>query len=51
MLILDEPTRSLAPHEVEGLLDILRTLKEDGYAIVLIAHKLAEVLAAPIASR
>ncbi len=46
VLILDEPTRSLAPHEVQGLLDILRTLKEDGYAIVLIAHKLAEVLAA-----
>ena len=45
VLILDEPTRSLAPHEVAGLLDVLTTLKRDGYAVVLIAHKLAEVLA------
>src|SRR4029450_1669352 len=45
VLILDEPTPSLAPHEVQGLLEILRTLRGDGYAIVLIAHKLAEVLA------
>src|SRR6185295_16023639 len=46
VLILDEPTRSLAPHEVAGLLDVLTTLKRDGYAVVLIAHKLAEILAA-----
>jgi simple sugar transport system ATP-binding protein len=45
VLILDEPTRSLAPHEVAGLLEILATLARDGYAVVLIAHKLAEVLA------
>jgi simple sugar transport system ATP-binding protein len=45
VLVLDEPTRSLAPHEVAGLLDVLTTLKRDGYAVVLIAHKLAEVLA------
>jgi simple sugar transport system ATP-binding protein len=45
VLVLDEPTRSLAPHEVAGLLEVLTTLKRDGYAIVLIAHKLAEVLA------
>jgi simple sugar transport system ATP-binding protein len=45
VLVLDEPTRSLAPHEVAGLLDVLATLKRDGYAVVLIAHKLAEVLA------
>jgi general nucleoside transport system ATP-binding protein len=45
VLILDEPTRSLAPHEVAGLLDVLTELKRDGYAVVLIAHKLAEILA------
>jgi simple sugar transport system ATP-binding protein len=45
LLILDEPTRVLAPHEVEALLGVLRSLRADGYAIVLITHKLREVLA------
>ena len=44
ILILDEPTRVLAPHEVEGLFNVLNRLKQDGYAIVLITHKLKEVL-------
>ncbi len=44
VLILDEPTRVLAPHEVEGLFKVIDNLKENGYAIVLIAHKLREVL-------
>ncbi len=44
VLILDEPTRVLAPHEIEGLFSVLRRLKNSGYAIVLIAHKLREVL-------
>src|SRR5437764_14482622 len=45
VLVFDEPTRSLAPHEVAALLDILTRLKRDGYAVVFIAHKLSEVLA------
>jgi ABC-type uncharacterized transport system ATPase subunit len=44
ILILDEPTRVLAPHEVEGLFKVLARLKQDGYAIILITHKLKEVL-------
>jgi simple sugar transport system ATP-binding protein len=44
LLILDEPTRVLAPHEVDSLLHVLRGLRADGYAIVLITHKLKEVL-------
>jgi general nucleoside transport system ATP-binding protein len=44
ILILDEPTRVLAPHEVKGLFEVLERLKKDGYAIVLITHKLKEVL-------
>lgn len=44
ILILDEPTRVLAPHEVDGLFDVLKRLKQDGYAVVLITHKLKEVL-------
>jgi simple sugar transport system ATP-binding protein len=45
ILILDEPTRVLALHEVEALFDVLDILREDGYAIILITHKLKEVLA------
>ena len=44
LLILDEPTRVLAPHEVKALFGILERLRKDGYAIVLITHKLKEVL-------
>lgn len=45
ILILDEPTRVLAPHEVDALYEVLDILREDGYAIILITHKLNEVLA------
>ena len=44
ILILDEPTRVLAPHEIKGLFTVVNRLKQNGYAIVLIAHKLREVL-------
>jgi simple sugar transport system ATP-binding protein len=45
ILVFDEPTRSLAPHEVEGLFQVFANLQRDGYAIVFITHKLKEVLA------
>ena len=45
VLILDEPTAVLAPAEVEGLFRLLRSLSDSGRAVVLIAHKLDEVLA------
>ncbi len=45
ILILDEPTAVLTPQETEKLFKILRNMKEDNKAIVLITHKLAEVLA------
>ena len=44
ILILDEPTRSLAPHEIEGLFQVFTNLRRDGYAVVFITHKLREVL-------
>jgi simple sugar transport system ATP-binding protein len=44
LLILDEPTRVLAPHEVDALFEVLDRLRKDGYAIVLITHKMKEVL-------
>lgn len=44
LLILDEPTRVLAPHEVQALFKVLDSLRADGYAILLITHKMKEVL-------
>ena len=43
-LILDEPTAVLAPAEVDELLSWLRRFATDGGTVILIAHKLAEVL-------
>ena len=45
VLIFDEATRVLAPHEIDGLFEIFESLKADGYAIVFITHKMREVLA------
>ena len=45
LLILDEPTAVLTPQEVAGLLDVLRALRAAGCGVVLITHKLREVLA------
>lgn len=43
ILILDEPTAVLTPQEVEKLFNVLRKMKADGKAIVIITHKLHEV--------
>jgi len=43
ILILDEPTSSLADNEVEQLFRILRTLREQGIGIIYTTHKLSEV--------
>jgi simple sugar transport system ATP-binding protein len=45
VLILDEPTAVLSPPEVERLLALLRDLAAGGRAVLLVAHKLDEVLA------
>ena len=45
LLILDEPTAVLSPQEVEELFAILRRMKKQGKTIVIITHKLDEVLA------
>ena len=45
VLILDEPTGVLTPQETEQLFRILKALKERGVTILLITHKLKEILA------
>jgi simple sugar transport system ATP-binding protein len=45
LLILDEPTAVLMPQEVEEFFAILRRMREQGKTIVIITHKLSEVLA------
>ena len=44
ILILDEPTAVLTPQEITKLFTIIRNMKEDGKSIVIITHKLNEVM-------
>ena len=45
ILILDEPTAVLTPQETEKLFNVLRAMRDDGKAIIIITHKLNEVMA------
>ncbi|WP_153731336.1 ABC transporter ATP-binding protein [Sporosarcina obsidiansis] len=44
ILIFDEPTASLTPQEIEELLNIMRKLVAEGKSIILITHKLQEIM-------
>jgi general nucleoside transport system ATP-binding protein len=44
-LILDEPTAVLTPAEKEGLFDTLRSLRAEGRSVVIVTHKLHEIMA------
>jgi len=44
ILILDEPTAVLTPQETQKLFAVLRKMKEDGKSIIIITHKLNEVM-------
>ena len=45
ILILDEPTAVLTPQETEKLFDVIRNMRADGKSILIITHKLHEVMA------
>ena len=44
ILILDEPTAVLTPQETQKLFSVMRNMKDDGKSIIIITHKLHEVL-------
>jgi general nucleoside transport system ATP-binding protein len=44
LLIMDEPTAVLTPQEAQGLFKILRSLAQEGKAVIFITHKLGEVI-------
>ena len=43
VLLLDEPTASITPHEATHLFEILRSLRDRGVAVLVVTHKLEEV--------
>jgi simple sugar transport system ATP-binding protein len=45
LLILDEPTAVLTPQEIDELIQVIRNLAKSGVGVVLITHKLHEVMA------
>ena len=45
ILILDEPTAVLTPQEIDKLFNVLRRMREDGKSLLIITHKLHEVMA------
>lgn len=45
LLILDEPTGVLSPQETEGFFEVLKRLKSEGHGIIIITHRLNEIMA------
>lgn len=45
LLILDEPTGVLTPQETAQFFEVLRSLKKEGYGIIIITHRMSEIMA------
>jgi ABC-type branched-subunit amino acid transport system ATPase component len=44
LLLLDEPTAGMNPHETQGLVDLIRKIREQGYTVLIIEHKMRVVM-------
>ena len=44
LLILDEPTAVLTPQEIKTFYDVLRKLRDDGHSVIIITHKIHEIM-------
>ena len=45
LLILDEPTGVLTPKETQDFFEVLKKLKNEGYAVIIITHRMSEIMA------
>ena len=44
LLLLDEPTAGMNPHETQGIVDLIRHIREQGYTVLIIEHKMKVVM-------
>ncbi|MEJ2037649.1 MAG: ABC transporter ATP-binding protein [Desulfosarcinaceae bacterium] len=44
LLLLDEPTAGMNPHETQGIVDLIRHIREEGYSMLIIEHKMKVVM-------
>lgn len=44
LLLLDEPTAGMNPHETQGIIDLIRSIRERGHTVLVIEHKMKVVM-------
>jgi ABC-type branched-subunit amino acid transport system ATPase component len=44
LILLDEPTAGMNPHETQGIIDLIRLIRERGHAVMVIEHKMKVVM-------
>jgi ABC-type branched-subunit amino acid transport system ATPase component len=44
LLLLDEPTAGMNPHETQGIVELIRSIREKGYTVLIIEHKMKVVM-------
>jgi ABC-type branched-subunit amino acid transport system ATPase component len=44
LLLLDEPTAGMNPHETQGIVDLIRHIRQQGYTVLIIEHKMKVVM-------
>ena len=44
LILLDEPTAGMNPHETQGIVDLIRLIREQGHTVLVIEHKMKVVM-------